>query len=265
MIRRVLFGTLAVLAGSAVVASAAPKEEVTDAAKKLSGQGYSWKQTSQNAGGAGGGGGGGRGGRGGFGGGAQEGKADKDGVIHVVMGAGTDFQREFVVKGEAGESRKGAIKNQDGEWQSLAEASEGDPGPATFMALAARNFRTPEAIAADLASKAKDLKEEGDAIVGELTPEGVRAYLFGGGFGFGRRGGGGGGGGGQGPEISNGKGTVKFWVKDGAVSKIEYNVKGGMAGRDGNQIDIDRTTTIEIKDVGSTKVDVPEAAKKKIG
>jgi hypothetical protein len=31
----------------------------------------------------------------------------------------------------------------------------------------------------------------------------------------------------------------------------------------GNDVDMDRTTTVEIKDVGTTKVEVPEGAKKK--
>jgi hypothetical protein len=33
----------------------------------------------------------------------------------------------------------------------------------------------------------------------------------------------------------------------------------------GNTIDIDRTTTVEIKDVDNTKVEVPEEAKSKLG
>jgi hypothetical protein len=32
----------------------------------------------------------------------------------------------------------------------------------------------------------------------------------------------------------------------------------------GNDVDVDRTTTTEIKDLGTTKVVVPEAAKKKL-
>jgi hypothetical protein len=32
----------------------------------------------------------------------------------------------------------------------------------------------------------------------------------------------------------------------------------------GNDIDVDRDTTVEIKDVGATKVEVPEGAKKKL-
>jgi hypothetical protein len=52
-------------------------------------------------------------------------------------------------------------------------------------------------------------------------------------------------------------------VKDGAVSKLEYDLQGSI-NFNGQDRDIDRTTTIEIKDVGSAKVQVPEEAKKKL-
>lgn len=42
-------------------------------------------------------------------------------------------------------------------------------------------------------------------------------------------------------------------------------MKGTVSGRNGEDREIDRTTTTEIKDVGSTKVQVPDAAKKKLG
>jgi hypothetical protein len=32
----------------------------------------------------------------------------------------------------------------------------------------------------------------------------------------------------------------------------------------GNEVDLDRTNTVDIKDVGTTKVEVPEGAKKKL-
>ena len=32
----------------------------------------------------------------------------------------------------------------------------------------------------------------------------------------------------------------------------------------GNDIDVERTTTVETKDVGNTKVEIPEGAKKKL-
>ena len=41
-------------------------------------------------------------------------------------------------------------------------------------------------------------------------------------------------------------------------------VKGTVQGRNGEQ-QVDRTTTTEIKNVGSTKVMVPAEAKKKLG
>ena len=63
--------------------------------------------------------------------------------------------------------------------------------------------------------------------------------------------------------VSNPKGSVKFWVKDGALSKYEFKVTGKV-DFNGNEIDVDRTWTIEIKEVGTTKVTVPEEAKKKL-
>ena len=66
-----------------------------------------------------------------------------------------------------------------------------------------------------------------------------------------------------GPTIKDGKGSAKFWVKDGVLSKYEYKVTGSM-NFNGNDIDVDRTTTVEIKEVGTTKIEVPEGAKKKL-
>jgi hypothetical protein len=47
------------------------------------------------------------------------------------------------------------------------------------------------------------------------------------------------------------------------LTKYEFKVSGKM-DFNGNEIDLDRTTTTEIKDVGTTKVEVPEGAKKKL-
>jgi len=243
MIRRMLLATITVLAGTALVASAAPKEEVADAAKKLAeAKSYSWKTTTQNQGG-GGGGGGGRGMMG-----PTEGKIEKDGFTHLTMTRGENTT-EAVVKGN-----KGAIKTQEG-WKSLAEASEGEPGPGNpgrFLAPTLQNFKAPAMQAQELAEKVKDLKKDGDAYTGELTEEGAKQLMT-----FGGRGGG------NAPDISGAKGTAKFWAKDGALSKFEYNVQGTISFN-GNERQINRTTTTEIKEVGSTKVEVPEEAKKKL-
>src|SRR4051794_17166562 len=103
MIRRFVFSTVAVLAGSSLVAVAAPKDDVTDAAKKLSdAQNYSWKANTE----AQGGGGGGRMG------GPTEGMTEKGGFTVLKMTRG-DNEIVVVRKGE-----KGAVKTQDG-WQSF--------------------------------------------------------------------------------------------------------------------------------------------------
>ncbi len=234
MKRNILLGTLALLAGSLVAANAAPKDDVTAAAKKLADKdNYAWKQKTENAGG------------GGFGGGASEGKVEKDGYLWVSMTM-RDNTIEAVKKGD-----KGAIKTADG-WQSLSEATSGDAGPATFAARRLQNFKAPAAQAETLAGQVKDLKQDGDVYSGELTSEGAKAQLMFGGRGGGNR-----------PEISGAKGSVKFWVKDGVLSKYEVKVQGTVSFN-GNDRDVDRTTTIEIKDIGSTKVQVPDDAKSKL-
>ncbi len=233
MKKQLLFGTFAFLIGS-LAAYADPKDDVTAAAKKLADKdNYAWKQTTENAGG------------GGFGAGTSEGKYEKNGNLWLSMPM-RDNTVEAVKQGE-----KGAIKTQDG-WQSLSDATSGDPGPAMFIARRVQNFKAPAAQVEDLAGKVKELKKEGDVYSGDLTEDGAKSQLM-----FGGRGGG------NGPEISGAKGSVKFWVKDGLLSKYEVKVKGTVSFN-GNDRDIDRTTTVEIKDIGTTKVQVPDDAKKKM-
>jgi hypothetical protein len=151
---------------------------------------------------------------------------------------------EVVVKGD-----KAAVLNQEGAWQSAAELENAE-GPGRFLAMFARNVRTPAVQAAELASFAKDLMKDADAFSGELTEEGAKTLLR-----FRR--------GGDGPTAKNAKGSVKFWLKAGNLAKYEYKVQGSVTFND-NDIAVDRTTTVEIKDVGKTKVDVPDAAKQKL-
>ena len=120
------------------------------------------------------------------------------------------------------------------------------------MARRLQNLKAPAAQAEELAGKVRELKQDGDAYSGDLTEAGAKSLLT---FG-GRRGGG------DGPEISGAKGSVKFWVKDGMLTKYETKVKGSISFN-GNDRDVDRTTTVAISNVGSTKIEVPEDAKKK--
>jgi hypothetical protein len=226
---RLCVAVTVLLAGSLYAANFDAKDEIAAAAKKLAGEpNYGWKSTVVVPEGAP------------FRPGPTEGKTEKDGAAYIVTEFG-DNKIEVVTKGD-----KAAVLTQDGSWQSAADLENAE-GPARFLALFARNARTPAAQAAELASFAKELKKEGDALAGDMTEEGAKTLLR-----F-RRGGD--------VPVSNAKGSVKFWVKERDLTKYEYKLQGTV-NFGGNDIDIDRVTTVEIRDVGKTKVEVPDAAKK---
>lgn len=233
--------TAMIVASSLFAADA--KEEIAAAAKKLDEQAnYTWTTTVAVPEGTP------------FSPGPTEGKVEKDGTMHVKSTRG-DTTTEIIKKGD-----KTAFTNMDGQWQSLAEA-EGQEGGGRFMGAMVRNVQTPVQQATNIIAGVKEFKKDGDALVGDLTEDAAKSLLQ---FRGGRRGGGAGGGaGGGGPTISDAKGSAKFWIKDGVIAKFEFKVSGKM-DFNGNQMDQDRTTTVEIKDVGKTKVEVPEAAKAKL-
>lgn len=236
-----ILGLGAVLAATLATAQAGAKDDATAAAKKLAEKSYSWKTSSENAGGGGGG-----GGRGGFG--SQEGKISADGTVMVTM-PGRDNPTEAVIKGE-----KFVVKRGEG-WQTaeeLAANAGGGGGRGRGGAGLFRNFKAPATRAIELIEHVKDLKAADGVMSGDLTAEGAKSLMT-----FGGRGGGGG------PEISGAKGSVKIWVKDGVLSKMETKVQGTISFN-GNDREIDRTTTTEIKDVGTTTVTIPDDAKKKL-
>ncbi|HEX8234418.1 MAG TPA: hypothetical protein VF600_00530 [Abditibacteriaceae bacterium] len=191
----------------------------------------------------------GAGGRGRFRTGPVEGKTVKGGLTFLTMTRG-DNTTEVVLQGD-----KAAIKGAAG-WQTLAEATAtdtGQPNPTRFIARMVQTFKTPAAEAADLASKAQALTKTEDAFTAELTEADAQQLLT-----TGPRPGGG-----NAPAPTNAKGSVKFVVKDGVLSRYEYNVQGTM-NFNGNDVNINRTTTTEIKDIDTTKVDVPDEAKQKV-
>jgi len=238
MKKYLLSGALTLLAGPLLVAAADPKDDVLSASKKLAdAANYTWDVTIDNANG------------GGFSMGPNHGKIEKGGYLWYSM-TFNDNTTEIVMKGT-----NAAVNTPDNGWQSRAEATAaGDqPGPGRFLARMLDNFQTPPKQADDLVSKAKDIKKTEDTYAGDLTEDGAKALLS---FRRGRNGG-------DGPTVTNPKGSVKFWIKDGRLTKYEFKLQGSMSFN-GNDFDVDRTTTVEIKDVGSTKIAVPDGAAKKM-
>jgi hypothetical protein len=227
---RICMSITVVLVGQVFAANLGPKDEVVVAAKQLADQpNYGWKTTVVVPEGTQ------------FRPGPTEGKTEKDGLTHFVMSFG-DNKIEVVSKGD-----KIAILNREGAWQSVSELDNAE-GPARFVALLARNARTPAAQAAELASFAKDLKKDGDSFASDLTEDGAKMLLR-------LRSSS------DGPTVSNAKGSVKFWLKDGRLEKYEFKLQG-IVNFGGNNVDVDRTTTVEIREIGKTKVQVSEEAKK---
>jgi hypothetical protein len=245
MKKNILLGALCLMAGSLLAADSA-KDDVTAAAKKLADTSYSWKVTQDMGANAQ------------FTPGPVEGKVDKD-----LTWLSTSFQDNTsigLVKGT-----KVVLKTEEG-WKTADELGDGGGGfnPSTFMVRRLQGLKAPAAELQELLGKAGELKKDGDVISGDLTKEGAESLLS---FGFGgRRGGprGGGAGGNQPPGPKDAKGTLKIWLKDGAIAKYETKVTGKV-DRQGEEMEMERNTTTEIKDVGTTKIEVPDEAKKKLG
>ena len=225
---KLMFSAVAAFTGSLVITHAGPADDVTAAAKKLGGESsYSWHQTvvvPEDSQ---------------FKPGPTDGKT-ANGMTYVRLSFG-DNTTEIFMKGT-----NAVLSNPDGGWQTLADLASDDQGPGRFMVGMVRNFRTPAEQAADLAAGAKDLQAKDGVFSSDLTPDAAKKALS-----F-RRGGAG---------ASNATGSVQFWVANGELTKYEYHVKGTISFN-GNDRDIDRDTTVEIKDVGSTKIEMPDDAKK---
>jgi hypothetical protein len=244
MKRSILISAMAFIASSLLAAETSPKDAVSNAAKKLAGGSYAFTITTTNA----------AGGRGGFGGGRGgmsaplEGKVSKDGIAYVVRSTG-DTTNEAVAKGV-----KRAFKTEEG-WQTTEEMMNGGGGfggGGGMGMFALMSLVVPASQAEDVVGKVKELKLADGVYAGDLTEDGAKSLASP----FQGMGGGGG------PEITGAKGSVKFWIKDGMLSKYELKVQGNM-DFGGNEMPIDRTTTVETKDAGKTEVTIPEDARKK--
>ncbi|HEV2328385.1 MAG TPA: hypothetical protein VGY56_06310 [Verrucomicrobiae bacterium] len=230
--KKILFSASVLMAGSLLAAYADPKDDVTGAAQKLSSGGnYSWHTTvvvpADSR----------------FKPGPTDGQIQGD-LTHVKMSMG-DNHTQFIIEG----TNSVITDPDDGTWEKLSDVDT--QGMGRFLVGMVRNFKGPAAQVTDLLADSQSLQQSGNSYTGTLTEEGAKKLLT---FGRGRRGGGG-------PTISNPSGTVTFWVDGGQLTKFEYHVKG-MVSFNGNDRPVDRDTTVQISDVGTTKIDVPADAKK---
>ena len=173
-----------------------------------------------------------------------EGKTEKGGITLMTTSM-MENKLRIVMKGE-----KGAATDQEGKWKSFSEL-EKEEGPGRFIALMARDNKVPAKEAAQLVPLARELKKDGDVYSGDLTEAGAKELQA---FRPPE---------GDPPTVNNAKGSVKFWLSNGDLTKYEFKLKGNI-NFNGNEIVNDRNTTVQIKDVGNTKVMLSDEARKKV-
>lgn len=133
----------------------------------------------------------------------------------------------------------------DGGWQTLANFSANDlAGPGPFISQMAQNFKSPATLAAELAGDSANLAQTDGAYTGDLSPDAAKKLLAD-----------------SNSTVSDASGTVQFWINGGELTKFEYKV-GGTVTSGSNAGPIKRDTTVEIKNVGTTTINVPADAKK---
>ena len=189
--------------------------------------------------------------------GPTNGATQKDGYTTVSMSRG-DNTTEIAFKGSTG-----VLKTPDG-WKTAAQLAAAAPpsggeggdrrgGRGRMSGRMLESFKLPATAACELAAKVEGMKKDGDLVCGDLSGDALKEQFS---FGRGPRGGGG-----EAPPLPEGaKGSVKFWLKDGALTKYEVHVEGTLKFND-REMKLDRTTTTEIKDCGNTKVEPDAAAK----
>lgn len=228
---KILFSA-ALLIGSLIASQADPADDVKSAAQKLNDESsYTWHTTTVVPESAR------------FKPGPTEGKTEKGGVTYVKMSFG-DNTTEIYMKGT-----NAVLTDPDGGWQTLADLDESQ-FPGRLFGPMIRNFKTPAAQVAALVADCKDLQQTNGAFSSDLTEEGAKNQMM-----FRRRG--------SNSTISNPSGTATFWVNNGELTKYEVHVKGTTTFN-GNDVDLERTTTVEFKEVGSTTITVPDDVKKKL-
>lgn len=231
----------------AIPAFAAPSADLATAAKKLAdAPSYAWTSTTQIA-------------HTDFPAMPSEGVTEKGGF--------TVTTRTF--NGNSSQTvRKGTelvMQNRDGDWVTMeemrAQFSGGQAGGGGGQRGGGRGgfggglfggAANPAETLGQLAAKLKNLQAEGDTLTATVTGEEAATLLAPPG---------GRGGQGQGPKYDSI--TVKFWLKDGAITQYSTHTLGTMTLPGGEDRELDTTTTVEFKNIGTAKVEVPEAAKKK--
>jgi hypothetical protein len=180
--------------------------------------------------------------------------------VQVVKDAPVHFKNDQVEAYRSGET----VVTKEGEaWTVLGrpeKPAQGEKPDRKLIAMQTlRTMKLPHEMFKDLGAKIKEVKREdsdgGKCFSGELTPEAAKEL---GSIVTGR------GGGNKEPAIEF-TGSIKVYVNgEGSITKVEIHTEGKGTVKE-KEIVVKQDKTIELSEVGSTKSDVPEEAKKALG
>jgi len=243
MTSRILVLSAAVLIGAplAQAGPAAGGDDLRAAVRKLSESGsYAWSVTTSNTGEA----------AERYSVGPLEGKTEKGGLTWIRTRETPPA--EIVQKGQ-----KMAVRLDEG-WaleQELASGPRLRPHANLSILRSLKSHSRPAAQAGSLLKHARDLKEEqpgyftspiDEAGVKELLHQSLRTT--------------------HNPEIQAQEGTIAFWIQGGVLTRYEITLRGTVTypAPAASTWTADLRTTVEISGVGTTVIDVPDEARKKV-
>ena len=237
MKKNLLFGMITLLAGP-LMAAASPKDDVQTAATALgAAANYTWQSTVD------------LGANSQFQPGPTDGKTEMGGYT-TLSTSFNDNTSEGVLKGT-----NGAVKSDTG-WQTLAAAMSDAAGgggfnPSTMVVRQLQNLKTPAVEVTNLLGQVKELKKDARCDF-RRHDRGRRE----GAAGHERRQGRG-----HASDRHQSQGHGEILDTDGKLVKYQVHITGTVS-RNGNDRDVDRTTTTVIKEVGTTKITVADEVKK---
>ena len=233
MKKALIIGLIGLLAHTLSTAQSSPQDKIMSAAKQLGDQpNYRWTTTIKEGDSAP------------FPG--ISGKTTKGGPTCLTTMMGTTPSDVYL------DGQKGTAKGSGG-WQSFDEIAKGG-GFAAALVGYLRSYKVPSVECGAFSKELQDVKEKEGILSGELKSEAAKAYLE---FFIPRFAGQ------EPPKLGDPRGSMKFWIEKGVLTKYEIDVQCKVTRGD-QESDFHRITTIEIKNVGTTKLEVPEGAKQKL-
>ncbi len=241
----------------AAAGDAAPGDSVKAALDKLqAASGYAWRITMSS------------GGQSRFSPGPVEGKTVKNNGTHWAFAFGERSAEAWVKDGHF------AVKTDEG-WCRPEDLPKPPPAPppsppdarsrrddhggkpphergkkAGFLIKRLQSMKLPGDFAADLVAKTSNFRQNGETITGELSGAAARELLT---FGSHRRD--------KQEEFADPRGTVTWLIRDGVLVQFDLQLAATFSVN-GSAVPIERSSRIEIRDVGTTSLTVPDEAAK---